>query len=98
MSTIYYQSLLRLHIAQTDNQEDDASLVIVPLEYQRPVGLFPKLGRSQFRDEPIIDTAAVPGPSFFSPFADVIQNLEGKINLFTFIIINLLSKVLEGLE
>lgn len=66
--------------AQTDNNpKDGADVIIVPLEYQQPFGLFPKIGRSQFGAQPIIDTgAADDGPAFFNPFADIIQNLEGK--------------------
>lgn len=48
--------------------------MIVPLEYQPPpIGLLPKLGRPQFA------AAEVDAPSlFFNPFADLVQNLEGK--------------------
>lgn len=68
-----------LFTAQTENEKDDGGIVIVPLEYQHPVGLFPRFNRPQFQEQRV----AVDGPSFFNPFADVIQNLEGK-SLFTY--------------
>lgn len=60
--------------AQSGNQEDDAGIVIVPLEYQQPIGLLPKISRAQLD----VDAADLDGPTFFNPFADLVNNLEGK--------------------